>query len=144
MNWEQILKEQFGNIILKAKIDNFAGVKSLDVYLDTAEEKVVNEYSQKINDFIDEKFGQNLNFDALTIGTRGEQMDYEIAELDKLINETLEINLLKNVEKNDKLIVKLLENQEDKILVQWNNKGQIRKIEIAKNNIKAIKKHIKF
>ncbi|KKB26711.1 hypothetical protein MM26B8_04810 [Mycoplasmopsis meleagridis] len=144
MNWENLLKKEFGEIILETKKINENGMIILDVKINSHDSKIVEKYTYLINNFIDRKVNTNLDFDYLSVSSAGLKIDYKIDELDKLINEYVEIYLNKSLNKKDLFIGQLLQNEENSILLKWNDKGQFKKQVITKDLISKIKKHIKI
>ncbi|MEA4115231.1 hypothetical protein VBM87_00310 [Mycoplasma sp. 744] len=144
MNWFLILKEKFGEIIYSCKIIRQDNMLLLDVILDTNDYLTVEQFTSEINIFLDLNYSSNLNFDYLSVSTKGKKTEYEIEELDQLLNEFIEVQLLTSVNKKMKFIGHLIFKDRENIVIKWNNKGQLRKQGIKINNISKIKKHIKF
>lgn len=144
MNWKEILQKKFGNDVFDAKIEKEDGITFLFVTSSYSDMNQVEELAKKISDFLDLNYENKMNFDSLSVQSKGVKLVYEIDELGELINEFIEVNLIKNLNKQEKFIGKLLEVNEDSILVEWNAKGQFRKQVIEKTNIKKVEKHIKF
>ncbi|VEU76650.1 ribosome assembly cofactor RimP [Mycoplasmopsis columbina] len=144
MNWKEILQKEFGNDVFDAKIEKEDGITFLFVTSSYSDMNQVEELAKKISDFLDLNYENKMNFDSLSVQSKGVKLVYEIDELGELINKFIEVNLIKNLNKQEKFIGKLLEVNEDSILVEWNAKGQFRKQVIEKTNIKKVEKHIKF
>ncbi|EGV00513.1 hypothetical protein MCSF7_03143 [Mycoplasmopsis columbina SF7] len=144
MNWKEILQKEFGNDVFDAKIEKEDGITFLFVTSNYSDMNQVEELAKKISDFLNLNYENKMNFDSLSVQSKGVKLVYEIDELGELINEFIEVNLIKNLNKQEKFIGKLLEVNEDSILVEWNAKGQFRKQVIEKTNIKKVEKHIKF
>ncbi|VEU75532.1 Uncharacterised BCR, YhbC family COG0779 [Mycoplasmopsis maculosa] len=143
MNWKDFLQTKFNEIIKEAKIINEDNMSFLDITVSYTDLNEVDKISKEINEYIDQS-NLTLDFDYLTIHSPGFKTNYEINELGEHIDELIDLDLKKSVNKLNHYTGKLLSVNEDSIVIHWNNKGQFRKIELEKNNIIKINKHIKF
>ncbi|MCE6056716.1 ribosome assembly cofactor RimP [Mycoplasmopsis agalactiae] len=143
MNWKSLLVEKFGNKINDVKIVNEDGLLILEVIASSRDLKDIEELTKIVNDYID-SLNVEFDFDSLSISSPGFKMDYETDELGNHIGEIVDVKLNKNVNKLDFYTGEILENNPESILLKWNCKGQFRKVEIEKANIKKISMNIEY
>lgn len=142
MNWLDLLQKEFGDDVIEAKETYMDSMLILDITVKYTDLVNINTISTKINNWFD---SQNIDrFDSISIHSPGVNLNYNIDELQNHINEDLLIKLHKNENQTDHYKAQLLEVESDSILVKWNQKGNIRKIKINKNNILSVEKYIKF
>lgn len=142
MDYKKILTEQFGPIILGAKLTNTFG-QTLEVTVDYNDLDKVQEISQAISNYLDTQnwFSDNYYLEVLS---KGEAIEVDFDNLPNYVNLDLKIFLKRPFAEHDILIAKLLEVNQDSLKLQWNQKGNIRKIQINLTQINKIEKYIKF
>ncbi|WP_027121413.1 ribosome assembly cofactor RimP [Mycoplasma leonicaptivi] len=143
MDYTNILNKQFNNVILSAKMVNNEFGETLEVVTTFIDLSKVEQISREISSFLETQswFKDEYNLEVLS---KGSDLNIQLVDLENYISQDIKIKTIKSIEGNNVFIVKLLENSEDQIKVQWNKKGQIRKINILKSNIQSIEKFIKF
>ncbi|AKF41226.1 hypothetical protein AAW50_02200 [Mycoplasmopsis canis] len=142
MDYKKMLSDKFGNLILSAKQTNTFG-KTLEVVVDFTDLKKVEEISKEISEFLDSQdwFSDEYFLEVLS---KGEDIEISIQNISNYISKDLKIFFTKSFEGNESIIAKLLDTNEEEIKVQWNKKGNIRKISLKKDAIQKIEKYIKF
>ncbi|AMD81338.1 hypothetical protein MCANPG14_00878 [Mycoplasmopsis canis PG 14] len=142
MDYKKMLSDKFGDLILSAKQTNTFG-KTLEVVVDFTDLKKVEEISKEISEFLDSQdwFSDEYFLEVLS---KGEDIEISIQNISNYIGKDLKIFFAKSFEGNESIIAKLLDTNEEEIKVQWNKKGNIRKISLKKNAIQKIEKYIKF
>ncbi|WP_027120734.1 ribosome assembly cofactor RimP [Mycoplasmopsis lipofaciens] len=145
MNWNLVLKDKFKEKVISAKInhDKELNVEVLEVVVNSHDIKEIENITKQINEFIDANFENKINFDNLSILSPGVKYDFVFEDLcQEMYGEKLKIKLKKNQYKNNEFIGKLLEKNNDFLILLWNNKGQMRKIQLEKENIQKIEKYL--
>ncbi|EIE40377.1 hypothetical protein MCANUFG4_00853 [Mycoplasmopsis canis UFG4] len=142
MDYKKMLSDKFGDLILSAKQTNTFG-KTLEVVVDFTDLKKVEEISKEISEFLDSQdwFSDEYFLEVLS---KGEDIEISIQNISNYIGKDLKIFFAKSFEGNESIIAKLLDTNEEEIKVQWNKKGNIRKISLKKDAIQKIEKYIKF
>lgn len=142
MNWKLLLAQHF-NEVIDAKETVEDGMQILDITLSHSDLNHINDASIKINKFLDEN--ANIErFDSIVIHSPGLIDDIDFASLSQFIGQDIEIFLQKNENGVNKYNALLLEDNDQSIKIKWNQKGNIRKIDVDKSNIIKIKRHFKF
>ncbi|QBF34344.1 ribosome assembly cofactor RimP [Mycoplasmopsis phocirhinis] len=142
LNWKLRLQEQFGDTIIDAKETTIDSLFVLDITVKHTDLSKVNAVSSFINDWLNT---QNIErFDSICVHSPGISLDYSLTELHNHVGEEILIKLHKNENKVNEYKATLLEVFEDAILLRWNQKGNIRKIKLAKSNIASVQKYVKF
>ncbi|WP_029905430.1 ribosome assembly cofactor RimP [Mycoplasmopsis opalescens] len=146
MNWKEIFSKcELSKEILDAKIVKEDGMNLLEITVNKHDLEQIELISQKINFYFD-SLDKNITdqIDSLTILSPGVSSDIQFEELSGYIGKNLFIKLKKSENKTMEYIAVLLEVNNDNILIKWNSKGNIRKIQVSKENIKQIEEYIKF
>ncbi|MGZ9755612.1 hypothetical protein ACXYRQ_00845 [Mycoplasma sp. 394] len=143
MNYKQILIEQFGDNILDAKMVSNDFGQTLEITSKFTDLKQVEELSKQVSMFLNTQnwFKDEYNLEVLS---KGLKTDLDINDLTSYINKEIKIKTIKSYESHNIFVVTLLEVFDDKILVRWNKKGQMRKVSFEKNNISSVELYIKF
>lgn len=142
MDYKKLLTLQFGKIILSAKLTNTFG-KTLEVTVDYNDLEKVQAISQEISAYLDNQDWFDDNY-CLEVLSKGEALEIPLDKLENHLNKNLKIFLSRPFADQSILIAKLLEVTKEQIKLQWNQKGNIRKILINKTQINKIEKYIKF
>ncbi|ATO31068.1 ribosome assembly cofactor RimP [Mycoplasmopsis bovirhinis] len=142
MDYKKLLTLQFGKIILSAKLTNTFG-KTLEVTVDYNDLEKVQVISQEISAYLDNQDWFDDNY-CLEVLSKGEALEIPLDKLENHLNKNLKIFLSRPFADQSILIAKLLEVTKEQIKLQWNQKGNIRKILINKTQINKIEKYIKF
>ncbi|ENY69828.1 Hypothetical protein, DUF150 family [Mycoplasmopsis bovigenitalium 51080] len=142
MNWFESLNKEFPNEIIQANEAHIDGMFALDITVKHRDMENLETLSRKINLWLET---QDISrFDSILIHSPGTDLKIDLQNINEFINEDLEIKLNKNENKVDKYIAKLLEVHDEYLLIKWNQRGNIRKIKLQKDNIFSISKYIKF
>lgn len=143
MDYSKILKEKFPEMVLSVSITNQDFGKTLSVELDTEDLEEVVKYTKLIDQYLEEEniYPQDM---ALEVLSRGEEITLDLNNLEKYLNKMVKLHFVKAVEKEQSMIAELLEVSDDQILVLWNQKGRMRKINIQRSNILNGEIYIKF
>ncbi|AIA29767.1 ribosome maturation factor RimP [Mycoplasmopsis californica] len=142
MNWTAFLKEKFGDVIIEAKESKADGLFILDITVKYTNLDDIKTITEEINSQVDEKLFEPFHF--VSIHSPGTKIDIAINDLDEYIGTDLLIKTHKNEYKTNEFKVKLLSVGDEEITCQWNQKGNIRKINLTKSNISSIQKYFKF
>ncbi|WP_027334741.1 ribosome assembly cofactor RimP [Mycoplasmopsis felifaucium] len=143
MNWKTFLVDKFKEQIKDVKITNEFGAQCLDICVNTTDLTELDRLSGEINSFIDNS-GKELNYDVVSIHSPGFDTDLNVEDLANYIDSDLEFKLIKNIDKKDLYIGKLVEVNSNIAKVKWNCKGQFRTVEIPFENIKKVSLYFKF
>ncbi|VEU76345.1 ribosome assembly cofactor RimP [Mycoplasmopsis columboralis] len=143
MDYSKILKDKFPEMVLSVAITNQDFGKTLSVELDTEDLEEVIKYTKLIDQYLEEEniYPQDM---ALEVLSRGEEITLDLNNLEKYLNKMVKLHFVKAVEKEQSMIAELLEVSDNQILVLWNQKGRMRKINIEKSNILNGEIYIKF
>ncbi|WP_406616015.1 ribosome assembly cofactor RimP [Mycoplasmopsis hyopharyngis] len=143
MNYKEILKNNFGEQILDAFLQKEDGMKKLVVIVEKHDFDEISKISYEINDFIDKSI-PNTEFDFVAVESKGIQNELKYEDLSSNLEKEFELSLFKNENKKDFYIGKIIEINDDFLIIKWNNRGRFQKQKIEKTNIKKIQEHIKF
>lgn len=143
MDYSKILKEKFPEMVLSVAITNQDFGKTLSVELDTEDLEEVIKYTKLIDQYLEEEniYPQDM---ALEVLSRGEEITLDLNNLEKYLNKMVKLHFVKAVDKEQSMIAELLEVSDNQILVLWNQKGRMRKINIERSNILNGEIYIKF
>lgn len=143
MNYSEILKNKFKDEILNVEILTEDGLKILDICAKYISLKEIEILTKKINTFVDETEWIN-EFDTISVHSPETQLTFPIEQISDYINQEVKFYFYKPIKNMEFVVGKVKEILDEKIIIIWNNKGQFRKLEIVKNNILKLEKHIKF
>ena len=141
MNIKEILQNNFP-VVNDAKFEKEAGADFLRVEVNLTKMDDVTEISRKISDFLDTvKELEDEYF--LDIYSSGTDKALELNDLSQHIDSYVKVVLVKQIKDNQEFLGNLIADEEDKIIIKWNAKGQFRKQEILKENIKSVNLYAK-
>ncbi|MFV8459077.1 hypothetical protein [Mycoplasma sp. 005V] len=140
---ENKLKEQFPKILYASITSDPVFGKTLSITVDSTNLEEVEKISRSISAYLESEnwFTDDFSLEVLSKGT---DLSVTFDNINEFIDKYLDIKLVKPFDGLLELIAKLLSVEEDHILVEWNQKGRIRKIKIEKANISEISEYIKF
>ncbi|MFV8401029.1 hypothetical protein [Mycoplasma sp. 2634B] len=140
---ENKLKEQFPKILYASITSDPVFGKTLSITVDSTNLEEVEKISRSISTYLESEnwFTDDFSLEVLSKGT---DLSVTFDNINEFIDKYLDIKLVKPFDGLLELIAKLLSVEEDHILVEWNQKGRIRKIKIEKANISEISEYIKF
>ncbi|TNK83621.1 ribosome assembly cofactor RimP [Mycoplasmopsis pullorum] len=150
MDYKKILKDEFGDIIISAKLvaDPIELVKSslnntLEIVLNTQDLNEVEKYSKLFIEYLDNQtwFKDEWNLSVLS---KGVETNISLDDVENYINQKLKFFLDKAYLTHNIFVGEVLEVLENEILIKWNDHGQFRKIKLDKNNLNKIELYIKF
>lgn len=136
MNIEQKLKDKFTKIN-KAFFEKESGNDFLRVEVEPKTLDEVTKLSREISDYLDE-IDTNDNEYILDVYSSGTDKVIAIDELANFTEEHIQITLNEAVKDKETYEGKIVEINESNVIIRWNAKGQFRKQEIEKDNIKQI------
>ncbi|MCU9932272.1 ribosome assembly cofactor RimP [Mycoplasmopsis felis] len=143
MNYKEILENEFGSIIIDAKLVKNEFGNTLEIITSFNNLSDVENISKKISVFLDSQkwFKDDYNLEVLS---KGQETTINIDEIEQYKDKELKIQTIKSFEGNNSFIVKFIEQKDGFLVFKWNKKGQLRKIQISKDNISNIEIYIKF
>ncbi|WP_322902706.1 LSm family protein [Mycoplasmopsis felis] len=143
MNYKEILENEFGSIIIDAKLVKNEFGNTLEIITSFNNLSDVENISKKISVFLDSQkwFKDDYNLEVLS---KGQDTAINIDEIEQYKDKELKIQTIKSFEGNNSFIVKFIEQKDGFLVFKWNKKGQLRKIQISKDNISNIEIYIKF
>ncbi|BBU47521.1 ribosome assembly cofactor RimP [Mycoplasmopsis felis] len=143
MNYKEILENEFGSIIIDAKLVKNEFGNTLEIITSFNNLSDVENISKKISVFLDSQkwFKDDYNLEVLS---KGQDTTINIDEIEQYKDKELKIQTIKSFEGNNSFIVKFIEQKDGFLVFKWNKKGQFRKIQISKDNISNIEIYIKF
>ncbi|MCU9934515.1 ribosome assembly cofactor RimP [Mycoplasmopsis felis] len=143
MNYKEILENEFGSIIIDAKLVKNEFGNTLEIITSFNNLSDVENISKKISVFLDSQkwFKDDYNLEVLS---KGQDTTINIDEIEQYKDKELKIQTIKSFEGNNSFIVKFIEQKDGFLVFKWNKKGQLRKIQISKDNISNIEIYIKF
>lgn len=143
MNYKEILENEFGSIIIDAKLVKDKFGNTLEIITSFNNLSDVENISKKISVFLDSQkwFKDDYNLEVLS---KGQDTTINIDEIEQYKDKELKIQTIKSFEGNNSFIVKFIEQKDGFLVFKWNKKGQFRKIQISKDNISNIEIYIKF
>ncbi|WP_322900730.1 ribosome assembly cofactor RimP [Mycoplasmopsis felis] len=143
MNYKEILENEFGSIIIDAKLVKNEFGNTLEIITSFNNLSDVENISKKISFFLDSQkwFKDDYNLEVLS---KGQDTTINIDEIEQYKDKELKIQTIKSFEGNNSFIVKFIEQKDGFLVFKWNKKGQFRKIQISKDNISNIEIYIKF
>lgn len=143
MNYKEILENEFGSIIIDAKLVKNEFGNTLEIITSFNNLSDVENISKKISVFLDSQkwFKDDYNLEVLS---KGQDITINIDEIEQYKDKELKIQTIKSFEGNNSFIVKFIEQKDGFLVFKWNKKGQLRKIQISKDNISNIEIYIKF
>ncbi|MFV8418107.1 hypothetical protein [Mycoplasma aquilae] len=140
---ENKLKEQFPKILYASITSDPVFGKTLSITVDSTNLDEVEKISREISTYLESQSWFTDDF-ALEVLSKGTDLSVTFDNIHEFIDKYLDIKLIKPFDGLTELIAKLLSIENDHILVEWNQKGRIRKIKIEKANISEISEYIKF
>ncbi|MFV8469796.1 hypothetical protein ACNQ17_02635 [Mycoplasma sp. Sp48II] len=140
---ENKLKEQFPKILYASITSDPVFGKTLSITVDSTNLDEVEKISREISTYLESQSWFTDDF-ALEVLSKGTDLSVTFDNIHEFIDKYLDIKLIKPFDSLTELIAKLLSIENDHILVEWNQKGRIRKIKIEKANISEISEYIKF
>ncbi|WP_322875817.1 ribosome assembly cofactor RimP [Mycoplasmopsis felis] len=143
MNYKEILENEFGSIIIDSKLVKNEFGNTLEIITSFNNLSDVENISKKISVFLDSQkwFKDDYNLEVLS---KGQDTAINIDEIEQYKDKELKIQTIKSFEGNNSFIVKFIEQKDGFLVFKWNKKGQLRKIQISKDNISNIEIYIKF
>ncbi|WP_322876149.1 ribosome assembly cofactor RimP [Mycoplasmopsis felis] len=143
MNYKEILENEFGSIIIDAKLVKNEFGNTLEIITSFNNLLDVENISKKISVFLESQkwFKDDYNLEVLS---NGQDTTINIDEIEQYKDKELKIQTIKSFEGNNSFIVKFIEQKDGFLVFKWNKKGQFRKIQISKDNISNIEIYIKF
>ncbi|WP_322935378.1 ribosome assembly cofactor RimP [Mycoplasmopsis felis] len=143
MNYKEILENEFGSIIIDAKLVKNEFGNTLEIITSFNNLSDVENISKKISVFLESQkwFKDDYNLEVLS---KGQDTAINIDEIEQYKDKELKIQTIKSFEGNNSFIVKFIEQKHGFLVFKWNKKGQFRKIQISKDNISNIEIYIKF
>ncbi|WP_416322481.1 ribosome assembly cofactor RimP [Mycoplasmopsis felis] len=143
MNYKEILENEFGSIIIDAKLVKNEFGNTLEIITSFNNLSDIENISKKISVFLDSQkwFKDDYNLEVLS---KGQDTTINIDEIEQYKDKELKIQTIKSFEGNNSFIVKFIEQKDGFLVFKWNKKGQFRKIQISKDNISNIEIYIKF
>lgn len=135
------LISKFGNLILDLEISEKE--QMIIARIDVTDLVSVEKWTDKIYDFLDQKYNIGENY-AFSLESKGEEIEVKINDLNSFLNKKLRFALKKDFKGHSIYVGELLENNEDDILIKWNDHGQFKKIKLQKENIEKIEIYIKY
>lgn len=142
MDVKQTLQSKFPEV-KDAFFETEVGALFLRIELSIRDFDEVVKVSEAINAFLDANEPTEKEY-FLDIYSAGTETQLEVSELDKHIDAYMEVKLNKNIKDKDCFIGNLISVDENQIIIRWNAKGQFRKQEITKENIKSVNLATKF
>ncbi|MFV8468628.1 hypothetical protein [Mycoplasma sp. VS42A] len=140
---ENKLKEQFPKILYASITSDPVFGKTLSITVDSTNLDEVEKISREISTYLESQSWFTDDF-ALEVLSKGTDLSVTFDNIHEFIDKYLDIKLIKPFDGLTELIAKLLSIENDHILVEWNQKGRIRKIKIENANISEISEYIKF
>lgn len=128
------LKTEGEERLLEVVIDNFATSISLDDIV---------KVSEALNPLLEEDSSLGDNY-TLDVTSSGAEKVIPLDEIHHYVSLYISVHLLTPIKDSEILKGYLLENNEDNLLLEVNNKGRISKVNVSKTNIKQINRAIKF
>lgn len=141
MNIEKQLKEKFTQIN-KAFLEEESGNDFLRIEVNLKSLDEITLLSREISSYLDE-IDQKLGEYFLDVYSSGTDVSLEIKDLEKHLDANVLVTLNELIKEYDSFVGTLIEVKDETITIKWNAKGQFRKQEINKNNIKNIKLYAK-
>ena len=141
MNIEKQLKEKFTQIN-KAFLEEESGNDFLRIEVNLKSLDEITLLSREISSYLDE-IDQELGEYFLDVYSSGTDTSIEIKDLEKHLEANVLVTLNELIKEYDSFEGTLIEVKDETITIKWNAKGQFRKQEINKNNIKNIKLYAK-
>ncbi|UWD34365.1 ribosome assembly cofactor RimP [Mesomycoplasma molare] len=138
MNILEKLKENFSDI-LEAYFEKEGSLLFLRIKTNHTDLLNIEKISKQISDFLDVYDHSEKEY-YLDVFSKGEDLKIEIDKLDSFISKKLQIWK----DENSFIIGKLLENNEEHLLLEVNLKGRIKKETILKKDIYKINLYIKI
>ena len=142
MEIKKLLKNNFKyieNVFFEKKNnDYFLKIQVLFRSLDK-----ISNASKEISVFLDKINFTNKNY-FLDVFSPGAEKEIDLRNLKKFIGKNIYVELHKKIKDKIKFIGELFSLENNKIIIKWNLKGQIKKEKINIDNIKKIKNYIKI
>lgn len=142
MTLEEKIKNEF-NEITKAYFDKEAGAKFLRIEVIHRDIDKITDLSRRLNTFIDENDKSDTQF-YLDVFSPGTDQEFDVAQAQENVGKNIYVEVNKQINSIGYFIGELVEANDEEIIVKWNNKGQFRKQQIEKSNIKMIKHYAKI
>ena len=138
MDIKTTLLKKFENTVNDAFLENRDGFNFINVELKLTNFDDVIVMSKKISEYLDEiNYSEDEYY--LDVYSSGTEQDIDVNNIEKHLNESVQIELKTAIKGNLEFVGDLVEANETKLKVLWNAKGQFRKQEIDLDNIENIK-----
>lgn len=141
MQIEKKLQEKFTQIN-KAYFEEDRSTRFLRVEVNLKSLDEIAMLSREISAYLD-TVDHDIEEYYLDVFSSGTDQSLDINDLDKHLEANVFVELNEEIKDYKSFEGTLIEVTEEKIVVKWNAKGQFRKQEIQKNNIKDIKLYAK-
>lgn len=141
MSIKEKLKAKF-EVVNDAFFEKEAGAQFLRVEVALKSLDDVIEVSRKISDYLDEIDNTDSEY-FLDVYSSGTDKKIEISEIKSFLNQNIFVSLKARIKDKKEFEGTLVEIDENTITIKWNAKGQIRKQQIALDNISDIKQYAK-
>lgn len=141
MQIEKKLQEKFTQIN-KAYFEDEKSAKFLRVEVALKSLDEIAMLSREISAYLD-TIDQDLEEYYLDVFSSGTDQSLDLNDLEKHLDQNVFVELNEELKDYKSFEGTLIEVADEKITVKWNAKGQFRKQEILKNNIKDIKLYAK-
>lgn len=143
MDYLKLLKKESGDKILSAsfKIEPFA--KTLTIEVDSIDLDEVTAITKEIQALLEAKnlYPNDLQLEVLS---KGNSTDIDLDKMNEFVGQTIKLVFYKSVEKEQIMVGELIEASQDSFILKWNQKGRIRKLNIAKSEVQSAEVYIKF
>lgn len=143
MDYLKLLKKELGDKILSAsfKIEPFA--KNLTIEVDSIDLDEVTAVTKEVQALLEAKnlYPNDLQLEVLS---KGNSTDIDLDKMNEFVGQTIKLIFYKSVEKEQIMVGDLIEASQDSFILKWNQKGRIRKLNIAKSEVKSAEVYIKF
>lgn len=143
MDYLKLLKKELGDKILSAsfKIEPFA--KTLTIEVDSIDLDEVTAITKEIQALLEAKnlYPNDLQLEVLS---KGNSTDIDLDKMNEFVGQTIKLVFYKSVEKEQIMVGELIEASQDSFILKWNQKGRIRKLNIAKSEVQSAEVYIKF
>ncbi|WP_036463967.1 ribosome assembly cofactor RimP [Mycoplasmopsis sturni] len=143
MDYLKLLKKELGDKILSAsfKIEPFA--KTLTIEVDSIDLDEVTAITKEVQALLEAKnlYPNDLQLEVLS---KGNSTDIDLDKMNEFVGQTIKLIFYKSVEKEQIMVGDLIGASQDSFILKWNQKGRIRKLNIAKSEVKSAEVYIKF
>ncbi|MGZ9413194.1 hypothetical protein ACXX84_01870 [Mycoplasma sp. AC157] len=130
------LKENFSSI-LEAYFEKEGSLNFLRIKTNFTDLNDIEKISRKISDFLDKEDSIKEEY-YLDVFSKGSDIDINIENIEEFINKKIQIWF----NEKDFIIGKLIQNNENTLLLEINLKGRMKKEEINKEKIEKINLYI--